>query len=209
MTFLTALSYYHLDDILEIKTAFVEGSIVGFSLGQKVTFKNLLYGMMLPSGNDAALAIAQNYPGGEDAFIAQMNQNVKKWHLYNTHFADPAGLLDDATYTTVIDLARLSSIAMKNPVFAQIVGTKAITIETIDGKNIFSIKNLNQLLGLYGIDGIKTGYTEEAQGVLVTSVMNENHRSIIVVMRSQDRFTDTISLIQSIVNNLTYLSMSS
>jgi D-alanyl-D-alanine carboxypeptidase (penicillin-binding protein 5/6) len=205
MSALVALEHFKLDDIFTIKTQFTQPVIIGFKKGQQITLENLLYGMMLPSANDATQAVADNYPGGERAFVAEMNKKAQELHLYHTHFADPIGLEDDSDYTTVLDLAQLASIAMQNPEFAKIVGTKYYTLKTIDGMSV-PIKNINELLGLYGVDGVKTGYTDEAKQVLVTSVMRDGHRLIIVVMKSDDRFADTRVLINAITNNLTYSS---
>lgn len=204
MTALTAFSYFKPTDVLTIKSDGIVPIIIGFVPGQKVTFLNLLKGMLIPSGNDAAIAISQNYPGGENAFIAKMNQNAKKFRLYNTHFGDPVGLTDDQTYTTVVDLARLASIAIANPIIAKIVNTSYTTIQTVDGKNIYQLKTTNDLLGQYGIDGIKTGTTEEAWEVFVSSLVRNGHTFILIVMRSDDRFADTTTLINSVVDNVIY-----
>ncbi|MDE2025917.1 MAG: D-alanyl-D-alanine carboxypeptidase [Patescibacteria group bacterium] len=204
MTALTAFQYFHPADILEIKSSNVEPVVVGFQEGQKVRFSDILYGMLVPSGNDAALAISQNYPGGEAAFVDQMNRNARLFHLFNTHYGDPIGLTDDSDYTTVVDLARLTTIALANPTIHQIVGTKYTTISTLDGTS-FSLENTNILLGEDGVMGVKTGYTEGAREVLVTAVVRGNHTFIIVVMRSDDRFADTKTLINNVVDNVTFV----
>lgn len=207
MTALTGLDYYKLNDILTIRTDNVEPVVVGFKLGEQVTFESLLYGMLLPSGNDAALAIAQNYPGGQEAFVEKMNQKAKDFHLINTIFFDPIGLMDNSDHTTVLELARLASIAIQNETFSKIVSTKYRIISNIDGSRTYSLTNLNQLLGTNGVNGIKTGYTDEAGGVLVTSKVEKGHTIIIVVMKSQDRFLDTQKIINSLADNITYLSI--
>lgn len=209
MTALTALDYFKQDDILTVKTEDVEGAVVGFSKGEKVYFKDMLYAMLLPSGNDAALAIAENYPAGKDEFIKKMNEKAVFLNLYNTHFSDSAGLFDDGDYTTVFDLFRLSSIALKNKVFREIVSTKEKTIYTVGGTNKYFLSNLNKLLGLYGVDGIKTGFTEEAGGILTTSKTENGHRLIIVVMKSDDRFEDTRKLLSFLNGKINYLNFNS
>jgi len=207
MTALVALSYYKMTEVLTIHNDIVEGAKVGFDKGQKVKFEDLLYAMLLPSANDAAIAIAQNYPGGETAFVDKMNEFAKLFHLYNTHFGDTAGLLDDKGYTTPLDLARLTSIALKNKVFAQVVDTKSKDISDADGKNSYSLHNLNKLLGTDGVKGVKTGYTDEAGQVLVTSKDEKGHTIIAVVMASNDRFSDTKELLGLISGNVNYLSI--
>lgn len=206
MTALTAFQYFHPTDILLIKSSNVEPVVVGFQEGQKVRFIDMLYGMLVPSGNDAALAIAQNYPGGESAFVDQMNRNANFFHLFNTHYGDPIGLTDDDDYTTVVDLARLTSIALENPTIRQIVGTKYTSISTLDG-TVFPLENTNILLGEDGVMGVKTGYTEGAKEVLVSSVVRGTHTFIIIVMRSDDRFADTKTLISSVVDTITFQSI--
>ncbi len=208
MTTLTAMNYFQLTDVLTVRGPLdPEGSGLGLIKDQQLTFESLLYGMLLPSANDAAQTVAQNYPGGEDAFVAKMNANAKAWHLRNTHFADPAGLLDDEDYTTVTDMAHLAALAVQNPIITNIVKQKNAVITTVDRKNIYPLQNRNILLGLYGINGMKTGYTDGAKEVLVTSVTREDHKYIIVVMDSDDRFADTVKLVTTILPNITYLSM--
>lgn len=207
MTALTALDYFKLSDTLTVKEATDAGSVLGLVQNEKMSFENLLYAMLLPSANDAALVISQNYPGGEQAFVAAMNAKAKVFELYNTHYADPAGLVDEGDYTTPFDMARLSSFAIKNNIFKTIVGTKEKFITDKSGALVYDLKNLNVLLGVDGVNGIKTGYTEEAGQVLVTSKEEKGKTIIIVVMGSVDRFADTETLLDLVSNNLTYLSI--
>lgn len=203
MTALTALDFFRLNDFLTVRDPAVEGTTLGLRSGQKITFENLLYGLLLPSANDTAVTIAQNFTS-EEGFVQKMNQNASKFNLYNTHYQDPAGLEDDGDYTTPLDLARLSAIAIKNKTFAKIVSTKEKVITDTSG-NEYQLKNLNKLLGFEDVDGIKTGTTTGAGQVLVTSKKEENHTVIIVVMGSSDRFADTQKLINLISGNITYL----
>ena len=211
MTALVSLDYYKIRDILTIKTERVVGVNVGFKIGEKFHFTDILYAMLLPSGNDAALALAQNYPGGEIAFIKKMNEMARQLHLDNTNFADAIGLEDSRDYTTPLDLARLSSIALGNETFAEIVATKTWVITDVTGENRYLLKNLNKLLGVSGVNGIKTGYTNEAGQVLVTSKIEidntKKHTLIIVVMDSKDRFWDTSKILYLISGNINYLSI--
>lgn len=206
MTALTALDYFKLQDILTVKQATNEGSVLGLRQGEQLTFESLLYAMLLPSANDAALAISQNYPNGEENFIIKMNDKAKDFKLYNTHYSDTAGLLDTGDYTTPFDLARLASFAMKNDVLRKVVGTREKVIYGLNGQ-VYEVTNLNKLLGVDGVTGIKTGYTEEAGQVLVTSKEEKGKIIIIVVMGSEDRFSDTQKLLDLVSNNLTYLSI--
>ncbi len=205
MTALIGLNYFKLNQILTIKSSDIPPVVAGFLPNQQLTFESLLYSMMLPSDNDAAIAIADNYPGGQKAFINAMNMKASALHLYNTHYSDPVGLLDDGDYTTPIDLFRLSSFAIKNPVLRQIVSTKEKIISTVDQSASFDLISLNELLGYKGVFGIKTGYTEDAGQVLVTAINKDGHTIIIIVMGSQDRFADTKLLIDNVVEDVNYV----
>lgn len=205
MTALTALDYYGLNDILIVKRSYVAGSGLNLYPGEQFRFSDLLYAMLLPSANDAAQAIADNYPGGSEAFVHRMNEKAKSLHLINTHYADPTGLEDDGDYTTVIDMARLASYATLNPTFAKVTATKYHTITTSNFTRQYQLTNLNQLLGIEGVNGIKTGTTEGAGEVLVTSTVKNGHTYIIVVMNSLDRFYDTSTLLHFIDNNVQYI----
>jgi serine-type D-Ala-D-Ala carboxypeptidase (penicillin-binding protein 5/6) len=208
MTALVALDYFEPDDILTIYDAGVEGASINLSKNEKLTFENLLFAMMLPSANDAAKAIADNYPGGEKAFVREMNRKAKDLGLKATHFEDPIGLTDQKDYTTPSDLARLASIAMNNSKFREVVKTKNRTITNTNGK-VYDLENLNILLDIPEVNGVKTGFTEEAGQVLVTSikVAGTDKELIIVVMQSEDRFGDTQTLLNFLRNNVTYLSI--
>lgn len=206
MTALVALDYFSLDDILTVTNPINEGSVIGFQSGERLRFEDLLYAMMLPSANDATVVIAQNYPGGEAAFVDMMNFKAKELSLNNTFFVDPVGL-HSGNYTTAFDLARLTSIALNDQVFSKVVDTKNKTIKNLDGKE-YKIASLNVLLGSRGVNGVKTGYTEEAGEVLVTSkrVEGTGKELILVVMQSADRFGDTNRLIDFLTNNVNFES---
>lgn len=204
MTALVGLDYYHPDSILTVKTPHVEGSNLGFYAGEQFSFQDLLYAMMLPSSNEAAYAVAENYPGGMAAFVSKMNDKAKQLHLQNTNYGDPAGLDDDQNFSTVVDLARLASIDLENPLLARVVDTKDHILIDKAGRQI-EIHSLNQLLGIDGINGVKTGTTEAAGEVLITSTVQNNHTYIIVVMRSDQRFVDTLNLVHLLAGNINYI----
>lgn len=208
ITTLTGLSYFKPYDILTIKSVRVSGSVVGFTQGDTFYFEDLLYALLLPSGNDAAYAIADNYPGGKEAFVAAMNENASLFHLTNTHFIDPAGL-DEKNYSTVSDLARLSSVILKNQEIGKIVNTKRKVITSVDQSKTYVLDNLNKLLGQEGVNGIKTGFTDEALGVLTTSQIINGHPFIVVVMNSKERFADTEELLRNVTQNVAFLNLAS
>lgn len=204
MTALVALDYYKMDDVITIKRSGVIPVVVGFPLGDKITFSNMLYAMLLPSGNDVAFALADNYPGGEKAFVEQMNKKAKLMHLDNTHFGDPVGLADDEDFSTVRDMAILAAYAKAHPVLSGIVATKEKVITDLRGDS-YDLINTNKLLGFDGVDGVKTGYTGEAGEVLATSAEIHGHRFIMIVMKSDDRFADTKKLLQLLTDNVTFV----
>lgn len=208
MTALVALEHFNLNDILNVYDDSVVGASMNLTRNEKLRFEDLLYAMMLPSANDAAQAIADNYPGGEKAFVMQMNKKAKELGLKNTHFEDPIGLTDDKDYTTPIELAKLAGIAMQNTELRKVVGTKNRIITNTKGKE-YDLNNLNVLLDIPGVNGVKTGFTEEAGQVLVTStlVSGTDKELILVVMQSEDRFGDSETLLNFLRNNVTYLSI--
>lgn len=205
MSALVALDYFNPDDVLTVYSTDVEPVVVGFPAGEKIYFIDALYAMLLPSGNDAALAIAQNYPGGEKAFIQKMNEKAKSFSLINTHFEDSSGLSDN-NYSTPLEMARLASSALKNKTFAQTVSTQKKIITNIAGTNTYKLVSLDQLLGKDGITGVKTGFTNEAGGVLITSQEAGGKRFLIVVMKSQNRFSDIEKILSQVQGNVIFVS---
>ena len=206
MTATIALEEYKLDDVLIAKGLDeVEGSVMKLREEEAITAENLLFGLMLPSGNDAAHVLASHYPGGKNAFIARMNGKASELELKNTKFIDPAGFSDD-NYTTAYDLARLASYALKKPKFSEIVSTKNKIVTDVTGKITHNLSNLNELLGVDGVNGVKTGFTEEALGVLVSSINKDDASYVIVVLGSNDRFFDTKNIINQGVKNITHIS---
>lgn len=202
MSALVSLEYYPLDKVLIADNLrSVEGSKMGLFEGESMSVENLIYGMMLPSGNDAAYILAKNYPGGVVGFVKKMNEKALELNLSNTYFVDPAGYEDD-NYTTANDLSRLASTALNNEKFKQVVGTKQKNVFDAYGKISHELKNLNKLLDTPGVYGIKTGFTGEAGGVLVTAYGYLGKTFIIVVLESQDRFADTTDIISQVIGKI-------
>lgn len=205
MTALVVLDHYPLDRVITVTRAYPIGENIGFQPGEKITVEQLLYAMLVQSGNDAAEILAENFPGGRAAFVAAMNAKAQDIHLDNTHFQNPTGIDEDGHYSTAADLARLGDFAMRNSVFAKIVGTKSAVVSSVDYSVSHVLNNINELLGqVAGVTGIKTGYTEGAGQSLVTLVERNSHPVIIVVLGSQDRFGDSRRLIDWIFGNFTW-----
>jgi D-alanyl-D-alanine carboxypeptidase (penicillin-binding protein 5/6) len=193
---LVVLDSMDLDEVVTVGELKNDGQTIGLVTGEKITVENLLYGMLIQSGNDAGYALANAYPGGLDAFIASMNKKAADLHLEMSHFTNPVGYDDPSHYMTAEDLVRLADVALQNKILAKMVAIPQITISDVTHTYFHRLSNVNQLLGkIPGVAGIKTGWTEEAGENLVTLVERGERRIIIVVLHSQDRFGDTIRLI--------------
>lgn len=203
ITALVALEAYPLDQVLTVpKGANVDGQKMGLYIGEEMKVEDLLYGLLVYSANDAAMTLAINYPAGYDAFVAAINEKAASLSMTNSHFENPVGLDGINQTTTAKDLLRASEVAMRNPEFAKIVGTKSVMLADVSGKNKYNLKNVNELLGsVPGVLGVKTGWTENARENLVTYIERDGHSVIIVVLGSQDRFGETKELIDWIFSN--------
>ena len=198
MTAVVALDVYEPTDVFTVfQERKVPGASMGLVSGERITVLNLLYGLLLASGNDAAEALARNAPGGRDVFIARMNEKAKELNMDNTHFVNPTGFDEEDHYSSAIDLARLAVYALRNKTFADIVSTKKYTVTSADGAIIHDLSNLNLLLGeVTGVTGIKTGWTSEAQECLVTSATRNGQAIVTVVLGSENRFAESKTLIE-------------
>jgi len=202
VTALVALDYYPLDLILTVGKVKVDGQKMNLIKGEQMKVEDLLYGLLVYSANDAAEVLADGYPGGRPAFIEAMNNKAKELNLLKTSFSNPSGLDGYGHQTTAKDLVLVSEIAMQNPVFSKIVGTKQKTVASLDGKTIHKLTNINELIGkVEGVMGVKTGWTENARENLVTYIVRNNRKVMIAVLGSQDRFGETTELINWIFAN--------
>ena len=190
-----------LNEIVTIskKAANTGGSTLGINTGDKITVENLLYGLLLRSGNDTAVALAEHFGGSIEGFSKLMNQKAKELGLTNTNFVTPHGLDDPNHYTTATELAYITDYALQNEKFRNIVKTQYKTITIND--NTREIKNTNELLlsNVEGVYGVKTGFTNNAGRCLVTAVKRNNMDLIIVVLGAdtrKDRAKDSLKLIE-------------
>lgn len=174
------------------------GSRLGLKRGDKASVRDLLYGLMLRSGNDAAVALAEHVGGSVKGFAELMNEKAIELGLTNTHFVTPHGLDDANHYTTALELAKLTDYAMDNETFAKIVGTKSTTIYINNQSR--QINNTNELLGvLNGVVGVKTGFTNNAGRCLVTETKRNDMDIITIVLGAdtkKDRTKDSVNLIE-------------
>lgn len=185
------------------------GSRLGLHTGDKITYNDLLYGLMLCSGNDAAVEIAISTYGSVENFANEMNNKAKELGLQNSHFVTPHGLDREGHYTTALELAKIADYALSIPKIKQVVNTREYTV-TINGYPK-TISNTNELLGyLNGVNGVKTGYTSKALRCLVTSV-SRNDMDLITVALGADtkkiRTQDSIKMIEYAYKNYKYVNV--
>lgn len=200
MTAIVVLENAKLTDTVTIttKAAGIGGSRLGLKKNDKITVNDLLYGLMLRSGNDAAVALAIHVGGSVEGFAEMMNKKAEELNLTNSHFVVPHGLDNEGHYTTAYELAKMADYALKIDKFKEIVGTKVATIH-INGY-AKKINNTNNLLGsVSGVYGVKTGFTNGAGRCLVTACKRDDLDIITVIIGADTnkiRSKDTIKLIQ-------------
>ncbi|HLY22554.1 MAG TPA: D-alanyl-D-alanine carboxypeptidase family protein [bacterium] len=174
---------------------FRDGSVVGLPEGARIPLHDLLYALLLPSGNDVALAIAEGTAGTVNAFVARMNAEARRLGATQTHFGSPHGLYTPDNYTTAYDLTVITRAALRNPTIAEIVRTKKWTFQPA-GYAPRVLYNHNRLLARYpGADGVKTGYVDESGLTLVASATHGGWRLIAVVLHTRDMWGDATRLL--------------
>ncbi|MBI4734083.1 MAG: D-alanyl-D-alanine carboxypeptidase [Rubrobacteridae bacterium] len=185
ITAVLALENCNLDETVTVRSDAVAAGKEGgvkLALNEQIKLRDLMYALLLPSANDAAVAIADHVAGSQKTFVAMMNKKASKLGAKRTHFTNPHGLDDRLHYSTVGDLALFAEYAMKNPEFEKIVATKKWTLCRTNPKLPCVIENTNMLLGTYyGVFGVKTGYTKKAQNCLVVGA-NRGDKSLICVV---------------------------
>jgi D-alanyl-D-alanine carboxypeptidase (penicillin-binding protein 5/6) len=186
---LTALLVIEAGDLdkqvtVDLSDTKVEPTKLDLKPGEQYTRRQLIYGLMLKSANDVAMALARDNAGSIDAFAEKMNRRAEELGATNSHFANPNGLHEPSHYTTAHDLALIARAAMEQPLFRQVVGTIYYTWKSPRGV-VFQLRNHNRLLRHFaGCNGLKTGYTHAAQQVLVSSALREGHEVISVVLHT-------------------------
>lgn len=211
MTAIVVLENSNLSDVVTVskKAAGTGGSRLKISAGDKITINNLLYGLMLRSGNDAAVALAEHVGGSIEGFSNLMNKKAKELGLNNTNFVTPHGLDNENHYTTAYELAVLTDYALNNETFAKIVNTKSTSININEkSRNIY---NTNELLGyMQGVNGVKTGFTNGAGRCLVTSCTRDENQIITIVLgcdTKKQRTLDSTKLIKYAFENYTRINL--
>ena len=175
----------------------IEGSSVYLREGEKLTIKELLYGLMLRSGNDCAVALALYVGKSIDNFASMMNKKAQKLGCKNTNFVNPHGLPDENHYTTAYDLGLISCQAIKNPIIKEIVSAKSTNISNDGLEYDRFLKNKNKILTLFdGANGIKTGYTKKAGRCFVGSALRDGMQLVVVLLNCGPMFEDSMKLMQ-------------
>jgi D-alanyl-D-alanine carboxypeptidase (penicillin-binding protein 5/6) len=220
MTALVALDHWtDLETIIEVKNEDrAIGQTIKLEKGERITLKNILYGLLVHSGNDAALAVADNYCApsvaegevgscGYSAFVDAMNAKAAELHLDNTTFKNPSGIEQYGHLTTARDLAILAASALQNPVIADMAQTKHVVVTDVTGLIIHDLETTNELLGVIpGMKGLKTGWTTNAGECLISYVDRDGHKIIIVVLGSLDRFGDTTKLVDWVYSHHNWIT---
>lgn len=203
MTALVALESLSPDQVVTVPAAAIIGNAsMGLVAGDQVSVLALLYGALLPSGNDAAMTLAIAAAGSEAAFVERMNQRAAEWGLQETHFVNPHGLDAPGHVSSARDLISLAQRALDNPVIAQVVATPQINIAG------YPLTNTNLLLTTYeGAYGVKTGTTDAAGQVLIAAANNGHGDAVAVVLNSPDRFTETPRLLDYYFDNWQWLDL--
>ena len=211
MTAIIIIENSNLDDIVTIsqKAAGTGGSRLGLHSNDKISIRDLLYGLLLCSGNDSAVALAETIGGSVEEFANLMNQKAISLGLNSTHFVTPHGLDNDDHYTTAYELALITDYALKNDIFCNLVGSKTHTI--LINNQPKTLSNTNELLGnLNGVYGVKTGFTNGANRCLVTSIKRDNMDLICIVLGAdtkKDRTKDSVALIEYTFKNFQLINI--
>lgn len=210
MTATVALERGNLSDVVTIsrRAAALGGSSMGLRVGDQYTLEELMVGLMLRSGNDASIAVAEHIAGSVEAFVEMMNQKALEIGATSTHFVNSHGLDHPNHYTTAYDLAVMTRHAMRNPKFAELVATREKAVAPEERPREWVLRNTNRLLWSYeGADGVKTGTTGQAGNCLVASASREDLHLITVVLNSPNRWGDSIRLMDWGFNNFTLLRL--
>lgn len=200
MTALLALEYGNLDDVVTVSpraASIFEGSIIDLHAGDKITLRNLLKAALIMSANDSTVAIAEHVGGSEEKFLQMMNAKAALLGALHTRYANTNGYTHPNHYSTAYDLALITRYALNNPQFRQFIGTRDDVVEWWGQPRKEVIHNTNRLLhgGYPGVDGVKTGSTASAGNCLIASAGRGSRRLITVVLHSQNRYADTIRLL--------------
>ncbi len=202
MTALLILNDHRLSEIVTVPpiAESIGGSGIRAKTGERLSARDMLKALLIPSANDAAYALANFHSKGIAGFVRAMNERAHALGLANTNFANPAGLDDPAQFSTPRDLAWLTIAALRYPAFREITGTRAAVIYGLDG-GIFEVRNTNELLHDHPeVLGVKTGTTSNAGECLIILFTEQEREYLLVLLKSSDRYADALRVLQAVKN---------
>ena len=207
LTALITIERGNLDEKFTVSknAASIRGSKVGYKEGEEIAIKELLFGLMYRSGNDAAITLAEGIGGSVEGFAEIMNHYAKSLGLLDSHFESPHGLDSSGHYSSAYDLAVLTAKGMEYDMFREVVGTKEIRKDTYGFSRDYN--NINKILWkIPGANGVKTGYTGQAGKCLVSSVNHDGRDIIIVVLNCPDRWNQTDKIYKHVAEKMAFQS---
>lgn len=203
-TALTALNIYPLDEVITT-IPYTEGKVMELKQDEKVTVRTLITALLVYSANDAAFNLANHYQDDVSGFVQKMNDLVRKYNLQNTNFTNFDGIHNEFHYSTVYDLSQLGRLALTLPFIVDTVKQREVNLSDLSGEIKYKLISTNELLGVIPeVEGLKTGWTPEADGSFIGAININGHKLVTVVAQSTDRFTDTKKLIDWSKENVTW-----
>jgi D-alanyl-D-alanine carboxypeptidase (penicillin-binding protein 5/6) len=200
MTALIAIRRTRLEDIAVVSSGAARetGTRLGLNQGERIRTGFLVAATLIESANDACHALADHVAGSEAAFVDLMNHEAQGLGMTGTRFANACGHDDSSHYSTARDLAKLAEVALRDPVFSELVSTASLDISTVGGGRVFHLENKNELLGRYrGTAGVKTGFTPRA-GKCVIALVERNARQVLfVVLNAPDRWWGSVEVLDA------------
>lgn len=204
MTSLVSLDYFKEDSIVKVINGQKSlGNTINLIKGDQLLASDLMYGLLVSSGNDAAITFAENYPGGYNAFVKKMNDKVADLGLENTHFSNVSGVEGQDHYTTAYDISMIAREGLNRPTFEEVVSTKKVTLKSLKG-HLYPLDSTNILLGKPGFYGVKTGWTPEAGECLVILAEKDAHPILVSILHSADRFGEAEKIVNWVFENYTW-----
>lgn len=189
-TALVALENCSKDEQIKVAKVQQNGAQMGLETGDVVSVSSLIYGLLLPSGNDAAEALARGCTGSIEQFNYSLNQKIDTLGMKDTHFTNPSGLEGGKHYSNASDLMLLARAALSDPFIGEVVKTKEKTVFDVSGKKKYDLRNLNKLLFENGVFGVKTGSGSFGENLILGNE-HDSHKIMLVVLGSKDRFNDS------------------
>lgn len=199
MTALVVRENFELNEVVTVSrlAASQEPAKIWLNAGEQITVGNLLKGLLIASGNDVAVALAEHFPGGSEKFVARMNQKARALNLKNTHFANPVGFDDPGNFSSAYDLSLLARLALRDEVLKTIFATQNGEAADVSGRNVHQLTSTNRLFGSYlDIRGLKTGSTELAGECLAAIAKKNGRETLALVLNSPNRFQEAKVLLE-------------